>query len=377
MPRSSPSTVADDVGLDLLLEREQLLRAPVEAPPGLGGLDAPAGAVEELRPEPLLERAHLQRHRRLCDAQPLGRLREAPPVDDRAEGGELARIHKRELIREERCRVTSCASGSTSRTRRRCSFFRPLIELLEERGHDGGRDDARLRADRSSCSSCTAYAHEVVGPPHAGGSRLEQGAHHGRAAARAPAVGTAPVELDLALSHASHELPLVARSLGIPSSYAFDYEFARVQHTLGMPRRASGRRPRRDPAGPARPARRPRAQGPSLPRPQGGVLPRRLRAGRVGARPARARPRTRARRRAHASGRRRSTTGTGTSSSRDLLHRIGSDPAVQAVVLPRTEDQRDAIASLGAPVPRRARRRRRRPEPRRALRPRRLRRAAR
>ena len=38
---------------------------------------------------------------------------------------------------------------------------------------------------------------------------------------------------DVALSHASHELPLVARSLEIPSAYAFDYEFARVQHGVG------------------------------------------------------------------------------------------------------------------------------------------------
>jgi predicted glycosyltransferase len=38
---------------------------------------------------------------------------------------------------------------------------------------------------------------------------------------------------DIGLSHASHELPLVARSLGIPSAYAFDYEFARIQHGLG------------------------------------------------------------------------------------------------------------------------------------------------
>ena len=37
----------------------------------------------------------------------------------------------------------------------------------------------------------------------------------------------------MALSHASHELPMVARSLGIPASYAFDYEFARVQHGFG------------------------------------------------------------------------------------------------------------------------------------------------
>ncbi len=40
-------------------------------------------------------------------------------------------------------------------------------------------------------------------------------------------------QFDLALSHASHELPLVARSLGIPAGYAFDYEFARMQHGLG------------------------------------------------------------------------------------------------------------------------------------------------
>src|SRR2546428_13383115 len=38
---------------------------------------------------------------------------------------------------------------------------------------------------------------------------------------------------DVALSHASHELPLVARSLRIPSAYAFDYEFAHVQHGVG------------------------------------------------------------------------------------------------------------------------------------------------
>ena len=38
---------------------------------------------------------------------------------------------------------------------------------------------------------------------------------------------------DIALSHASHELPLVAHSLGIRSAYAFDYEFALAQHSLG------------------------------------------------------------------------------------------------------------------------------------------------
>ena len=55
---------------------EQPLRAAVEPKPGLGRLDPPPGAVEELRPEPLLERAHLQADRRLRHPEPLSRLRE-------------------------------------------------------------------------------------------------------------------------------------------------------------------------------------------------------------------------------------------------------------------------------------------------------------
>ena len=43
----------------LLFEREHALRAAVEPKPGLGRLDPAAGAIEELLPEPVLERAHL------------------------------------------------------------------------------------------------------------------------------------------------------------------------------------------------------------------------------------------------------------------------------------------------------------------------------
>jgi len=38
---------------------------------------------------------------------------------------------------------------------------------------------------------------------------------------------------DVALAHGSHELTLTARRLGIPSSTTFDYEFATLQHQLG------------------------------------------------------------------------------------------------------------------------------------------------
>ena len=39
---------------------------------------------------------------------------------------------------------------------------------------------------------------------------------------------------DLALAHGSHELTLAARSLGIPSATAHDYEYATLQHQLGL-----------------------------------------------------------------------------------------------------------------------------------------------
>ena len=74
--------------------------------------------------------------------------------------------------------------------------------------------------------------HEVVGPGHGGaGAAGKARAMAGRL--RALRRFAKRRGFDLALSHASHELPLVARSLGVPSAYAFDYEFARAQHGLG------------------------------------------------------------------------------------------------------------------------------------------------
>src|SRR5207244_202525 len=63
-----------------------------------------------------------------------------------------------------------------------------------------------------------------------------------------------------------------------------------------LPRRDEGRRPRRDPGGTAGAVQRPSAEAPPVPRSEGGVLPRRLRAGPRRARPARRRSRARARR---------------------------------------------------------------------------------
>jgi hypothetical protein len=89
-----PFALARELVQQLLLEREQPLRAAIEPQAGLGRLDAASRAVEELRAEALLERAHLQRDGRLGDSEPLGGLREAAALDDGAERCELPRVHK-------------------------------------------------------------------------------------------------------------------------------------------------------------------------------------------------------------------------------------------------------------------------------------------
>jgi uncharacterized protein len=110
-------------------------------------------------------------------------------------------------------------------------FFRPLVRLLRERGHDL-EVTTREYAQTIQLLALHGIPHEVVGPRHGGAGALGKArAMAGRLRAlRRFASGRG---FDLALSHASHELPLVARSLGIPSAYAFDYELARVQHGLG------------------------------------------------------------------------------------------------------------------------------------------------
>ena len=110
-------------------------------------------------------------------------------------------------------------------------FFRPLIALLRERGHDV-QVTTREYAQTTELLALHGIEHEIVGPRHGGaGTAGKVRAMGGRVRAlRLYARGRG---FDIALSHASHELPVVARSLGIPSSYAFDYEFARVQHGFG------------------------------------------------------------------------------------------------------------------------------------------------
>ena len=111
-------------------------------------------------------------------------------------------------------------------------FFRPLVRLLVEDGHEVELT-AREYAQTLELLRLHALPHEVVGPRHGGAGALGKA----RAlAGRLPALRrwAKGRRFDLALAHGSHELTLAARSLGIPSATAHDYEWATLQHQLGL-----------------------------------------------------------------------------------------------------------------------------------------------
>jgi len=108
--------------------------------------------------------------------------------------------------------------------------FRPLIQLLRERG-DEVEVTAREYAQTVQLLELHGIEAELIGR-HGGRSRLGKlGTMATRMAGlRRWARGR---RFDAALAHGSHHLTLTARMLGIPSSTTFDYEFATVQHQLG------------------------------------------------------------------------------------------------------------------------------------------------
>ena len=153
--------------------------------------------------------------------------------------------------------------------------FRPLIGLLQEHG-DEVEITSRDYAQTLQLLELHGLESTVIGR-HGGRSRLGK-ARSLASRLRALRRWAKQRDFDLALAHGSHELTLSARGLGIPSSTTLDYEFAPLQHHLGLPRRHTRRLPRGSTGGTARPLRRTPAQAPALPGHQGGVLPRRLRA---------------------------------------------------------------------------------------------------
>ncbi len=104
--------------------------------------------------------------------------------------------------------------------------------MLEEDGHEVELT-TREYAQTIELLQLHGLAHHVVGPRHGGAGAFGKA----RAlAGRLPALRRFAKgrRFDVALAHGSHELTLAARSLGIPSATAHDYEFATLQHHLGL-----------------------------------------------------------------------------------------------------------------------------------------------
>src|SRR6266550_8249013 len=109
--------------------------------------------------------------------------------------------------------------------------FRPLIQLLRERG-DEVEITAREYAQTLQLLELHRLEATVVGR-HGGRSRVGK-ARSLASRLRALRKWARPRDFDLALAHGSHELTMTADRRGIQSATTHDYEFALLQHHLGM-----------------------------------------------------------------------------------------------------------------------------------------------
>jgi uncharacterized protein len=107
--------------------------------------------------------------------------------------------------------------------------MRPVIRALERRGADV-RVTARDFAQTLGLCERLGIAHEPIGR-HRGGRLASKGL--GLLSRSAGLVRWARGRrFDLAVGHGSNDVTVAARLLGVPVSTAFDYEWARVQHTV-------------------------------------------------------------------------------------------------------------------------------------------------
>ena len=223
-------------------------------------------------------------------------------------------------------------------------FFRPLLRLLQEDGYEV-EVTARAYAQTLGLLELHGIPHHVVGPGHGGAGVLGKA----RAlAGRLPALRRFARDrrFDLALAHGSHEAMLVARSLRIPGATAHDYEYATLQHQLGL--RAATRVVFPD-AIPAERLARYGVEPPKLARYPGlkeeyylaDFEPDRTALDGIDAERVLAVVRTPPEVSLYHR--------HGNPLFRELLERLGRDEAVHAVVLPRTAEQGEAIAALRLP----------------------------
>src|SRR5512132_284572 len=106
--------------------------------------------------------------------------------------------------------------------------FRPLIALLRERGHEV---EVTAREYAQTMQLLELHGIEATALGRHGGASTLGKAH--TELSRLSALRRWARPRRFALAHGSHDLTLTARSLGIPSATTFDYEFAWLQHQLG------------------------------------------------------------------------------------------------------------------------------------------------
>jgi predicted glycosyltransferase len=108
--------------------------------------------------------------------------------------------------------------------------FRPLVERLRADGHEV-EITARSYAQTVQLIELHGMTATVIGH-HGGRSRVGK-ATQLASRLRGLRRWARGRDFDVALAHGSHELTMTARRLGIPSATTFDYEWAWLQHQLG------------------------------------------------------------------------------------------------------------------------------------------------
>ena len=107
--------------------------------------------------------------------------------------------------------------------------LRPLVELLEERGHEVALT-ARPLSHTTELLDDWGRTYTAIGH-HGGASRVGKALAAGERAAQALAFARGK-DIDFGLAHGSTDLPAVARVLRFPNTTMFDYEWATLQHSL-------------------------------------------------------------------------------------------------------------------------------------------------
>jgi predicted glycosyltransferase len=108
--------------------------------------------------------------------------------------------------------------------------LRPIIERLQREGH-AVEVTSRDYAQTQDLLDLHGIPHTPIGR-HGGASRLQKAYRLGARSAGMLRFGRGR-SFDLALAHGSNDLAIAARALGVPEANMHDYEFAVTQHRIG------------------------------------------------------------------------------------------------------------------------------------------------